>query len=91
MNYYKFISENEIRKFTGGFVVIDDIIYTNPKPEHLSASGYKPLVHAEDPEYDIDKQYIVITYSDEENYIQEIKTVKDIPEESSYEIEQEEE
>lgn len=62
--FYKFISETEIKPYKGGFVVLDNKIYTNPKEETLKRAGYKKLAEAEPPEYDEQKQYLKTTYKD---------------------------
>ena len=69
MELYKFISENEIKKFKGGFVVIDNHIYTNPKEEMVKKAGYKPLMDTPVPEFDIETEYVAITYREEDNSI----------------------
>ena len=61
---YKFINENQIKPYKGGFVVLDNKIYTNPKEETLAKAGYKKLAEAEPPEYDEQKQYLKTTYKD---------------------------
>ena len=64
MELYKFINENEVKKYGGGFVVLDGRIYTNPKEETLRAVGFKPIVKADMPEYDESSQYITSVYTD---------------------------
>lgn len=66
---YKFISENEIKPYKGGFIVIDNRIYTNPTEEKIKEAGFKPLAEVEMPEYDEAKEYVAITYKDGENEI----------------------
>ena len=61
---YKFINENQIKPYKGGFVVLDNKIYTNPKEETLAKAGYKSLAEVELPEYDKQKQYLKTTYKD---------------------------
>ena len=77
---FKFIDENKIEKFKNGFVVLDGRIYTNPTEETLKKVGYKPLVEAEMPEYDVEKQYLVKKYEDGEDSITERYEVCDIEE-----------
>ncbi len=76
MELYKFISETEIKKYKGGFVVIDNRIYTNPKEENIKKAGYKPLADAEIPEFDLETQYIAVTYKEQGDYIQPVYEVK---------------
>lgn len=64
MELYKFINENNVKKYDGGFVVLDGRIYTNPKEETLKAVGFKPIVKADMPEYDESSQYITSVYTD---------------------------
>ena len=64
MELYKFINENEVKKYGGGFVVLGGRIYTNPKEETLKAVGFKPIVKADIPEYDESRQYITSVYTD---------------------------
>jgi hypothetical protein len=64
MELYKFINENKIEKYSKGFVVLDHMIYTNPKEEHIRAAGYKDLVVEEQPEYDAETQYLAFKYVD---------------------------
>lgn len=63
---YKFVSENEINPYKGGFVVINDRIYTNPTEETIRKAGFKELVESEPPEYDEQKQYILRKYKDDD-------------------------
>lgn len=64
MELYKFISETEIKKYKGGFVVIDNRIYTNPKEETVRKAGYKDLNDAPIPYFDENTQYIETKYID---------------------------
>lgn len=62
MELYKFINENEIQKYKGGFVVLDNRIYTNPTEETVRKAGYKELAEAQVPEYNPEKEYILLSY-----------------------------
>ena len=64
MELYKFINENKVKKYDGGFVVLGGRIYTNPKEKTLRAVGFKPIVKADMPEYDESSQYITSVYTD---------------------------
>ena len=64
MELYKFISETEIKRYKGGFVVVDNRIYTNPKEETVRKAGYKELVETSLPEYNPDTEYVETTYVD---------------------------
>ena len=78
MKLFKFISETELKPYKGGFVVMDNRIYTNPTEETLRKAGYKNLVESEMPEYDEEKQYLETKYKDGE-VITVIYEVIDIP------------
>ena len=76
MELYKFISEDKIKKFNGGFVVLDRYIYTNPKEETIKKAGYKPLANVEIPEFDVQTQYIGVTYKEEDECIVPVYEVR---------------
>ena len=61
---YKFISENEVKPFKDGFVVIHNRIYTNPTEEQKREAGYKELVYSEVSKYDEQTQYLQTKYKD---------------------------
>ena len=77
MELYKFISNNEVKKYNGGFVVKDNRIYTNPTESTLMSVGYKKLVKGEIPEYDENSQYIITVYTDNTDKISESYEVKE--------------
>ena len=77
MELYKFMSNNEVRKYRGGFVVKDNRIYTNPTESTLMSVGYKKLVKGEMPEYDESSQYIITVYTDNTDSISESYEVKE--------------
>ena len=77
MKLYKFISETEIKRYKGGFVVINNRIYTNPKEETVRKAGYKELVKAPLPEYNEETEYIEGKFIDGD-VIKEVLTVKQI-------------
>ncbi len=66
MTLYKFINETTIKKYKGGFVVLNNRIYTNPKAEIIAAAGYKELKEVELPEHDVEKQMVITTYKNGE-------------------------
>ncbi len=76
MEFYKLLSENEIKKYKGGFVVLDNYIYTNPKEETIKKAGYKPLANKEIPEFDIETEYVTVTYNEHEDFIEPMYEVK---------------
>ena len=77
MELYKFISETEIKKYKGGFVVVDNRIYTNPKEETVRKAGYKEFVKSPMPEYNEEIEYVEGKFIDGD-VITEALTVKQI-------------
>ena len=82
MELYKFINENEIKKYKDGFVVIDNRIYTNPSEETIRKAGYKELVNAPIPESNPDTEYIEVTYVDGDfiTAVHTVKLIENVPE-----------
>ena len=80
MELYKFISETEIQKYKGGFVVMDNRIYTNPTEETIRNAGYKSLVDKKEPEYNPETEYITVKYKDGETItpVYEVLQIDDI-------------
>ena len=64
MELYKFISETEIQRYKGGFVVLNNRIYTNPTEETVRKAGYKPLAEVTPPEYNPETHYLSTIYND---------------------------
>lgn len=83
MELYKFISETEIKKYKGGFVVLDNRIYTNPTEETIKKAGYKELAETPLPEYNPETEYVETTYADNEDFITVVYTVKKIEQEET--------
>lgn len=77
MELYKFINETTVKKYRGGFVMIDGRIYVNPSENTIKRAGYKQLV-GEECKYDITTEYPEITYTDGENEIIKNVTIKKI-------------
>ena len=77
MDLYKIIN-GKVKKYEGGFVVLDNKIYTNPTEEIIKQVGYKPLRVDEEPEYDIEKQTLVRVIEETEKAILIHWEVKDI-------------
>ena len=71
MELYKFINENEIKKYKGGFVVLNNRIYTNPTEETVRKAGYKPLAKATSPEYNPETHDLSTIYKDGDIITQE--------------------
>jgi hypothetical protein len=78
MELFKFISETEIQKYKGGFVVIDNRIYTNPTEETVRKAGYKKLIDGPIPEHNPETEYIETTYTDGTDIVA-VHTIKAIP------------
>ena len=77
MELYKFISETEIKKYKGGFVVVDNRIYTNPTEETVRKAGYKEFAKGIVPEYNPETEYLETKYADGDT-ITSVYTVKQI-------------
>ena len=76
MELYKFISETEIQKYKGGFVVIDNRIYTNPTEETIKKAGYKPLAEVTPHEYNPETHYLSTIYKDGDTITPEYEIVE---------------
>ena len=63
MDLYK-IKNGKLKKFNGGFVVVDNRIYTNPTEETIRKAGYKELAEVTPPEVNDETEYVEITYVD---------------------------
>lgn len=68
MELYKIIKE-KMQKYNGGFVVIDNMIHTNPTEDIVKKAGYKPKIEDEQPEYNIETQYLERVVEDTEDAI----------------------
>lgn len=68
---YKFINTNKVEEYNGGFIVLDNKIYTNPLPEILKKVGYKNLIIKDEPEYNLETQYLTPIYIDGDEITQE--------------------
>ena len=64
MELYR-LENGTIKKFKGGFVVLNNRIYTNPTEETVRKAGYKDLVYGEVPEYNVQTQYLNETYTED--------------------------
>ena len=68
MKLYKLV-DGMLKKYNGGFVVLDNIIYTNPTDEDIRKAGYKPMIVDEEPMYDGETQYLEKVYEDTDEAI----------------------
>lgn len=68
MELYK-IKDNRLVKFNGGFVVLNNRIYTNPAEEVIRKVGYKDLSYDEKPEYDETTHFLVQEFEEQETAI----------------------
>ena len=79
MKLYQYISETEIKPYKGKYIVLNNMIITNPTEEKLREAGYKELVVEDKPEFDISKQYITPKYIDGD-VITQTWEIKEMPE-----------
>ena len=80
---YIFINENEIVPYSGEILkryVGNRLVKTiaNPTDNDLKEFGYLPLVKAEIPEYDIEKQYLVEKYELKDDCIQKSWVIEEM-------------
>lgn len=68
MELYK-LENGRLKKYNGGFVVLNNRIYTNPTEETVRKAGYKDLVYGDMPEYDAETQYLNEVYTEDETKI----------------------
>lgn len=68
MELYR-LENGMLKKFKGGFVVLNNRIYTNPTEETVRKAGYKDVVYDPVPEYDSETQYITEVYTEDETTI----------------------
>lgn len=69
MKLYKLINGQLLKKYNGGFVVLENRIYTNPTEEVIKQAGYKPMIVDEEPIYDSEICYLEKIYEDTEEAI----------------------
>lgn len=77
MELYK-LENGTLKKYNGGFVVLNNRIYTNPTEETVRRAGYKDLVYNGMPEYDEETQYLNEVYIEDETTIHVNYEVVDI-------------
>ena len=77
MELYK-LENGTLKKFNGGFVVLNNRIYTNPTEETVRSAGYKDLVYNEMPEYNEETQYLNEVYTEDDTTIYVSYEVVDI-------------
>lgn len=68
MKLYKLIN-GKLKQYNGGFVVLENRIYTNPSDEIINRAGYKPMITDEEPIYDGETHYLEKVYEDTEEAI----------------------
>ena len=79
MELYR-LENGMLKKFKGGFVVLDNRIYTNPTKETVRKAGYKDVVYGKGPEYDEATQYLQEVYTEDDTtyYVSyEVKEIED--------------
>lgn len=79
MELYK-LENDTLKKFKGGFVVLNNRIYTNPTEDTVRKAGYKDAVFADEPEYDEATQYLKPVYTEDDTTIHVDYEIMDIPE-----------
>lgn len=68
--FAKYIDENTIKIASRHTIIkYDDVQVINPKDEDFIKAGYKELVIKEEPNYDMEKEYLEPAYTEEENKI----------------------
>ena len=77
MELYR-LENGMLKKFKGGFVVLNNRIHTNPTEETLRKVGYKDAVYYTMPEYDEATQYLAEVYTEDETTIHVSYEVVDI-------------
>lgn len=77
MELYK-LENDTLKKFKGGFVVLNNRIYTNPTEDTVRKAGYKDVVYGDMPEYDEATQYLQEVYTEDDTTIYVSYEVKDI-------------
>lgn len=77
MELYK-LENGMLKKFKGGFVVLNNRIYTNPTEDTVRKAGYKDVVYGGVPEYDETTQYLAEVYTEDDTKIYVGYEVKDI-------------
>ena len=79
MKFYKFINEHYIEEYKKPYVYVDGLQISHPSAETLLMAGIKPLVVEDEPEYNIETQYVEPYYIDGETEITQKWKVCDIP------------
>ena len=77
MELYK-LENGMLKKFKGGFVVLDNRIYTNPTAGTVRKVGYKDVVYDTMPEYDEATQYLAEVYTEDDTTYYVSYEVRDI-------------
>ena len=77
MELYK-LENGMLKKFKGGFVVLNNRIHTNPTEETVRKVGYKDVVFADEPEYDEATQYLAEVYTEDDTTYYVSYEVRDI-------------
>ena len=82
----KFINENNI-KFANrkNILMFEDKQVINPRDEDFIEAGYKILEIEEEPTYNIETEYLVPVYEEQENIIIQNWIISEYEEELNYE------
>ena len=79
MELYR-LENDTLKRFKGGFVVLNNRIHTNPTEETVRKVGYKDVVYGGVPEYDEATQYLNEVYTEDDTtyYVSyEVKEIED--------------
>ena len=77
----KYINEDNVEYANYGIILeYDDKQVINPKDENFIEAGYKPLEIEEEPQYDINTQYLQPYYLEQEDKIIQKWEIKEIEE-----------
>ena len=63
MELYR-LENGTLKKFKGGFVVLNNRIYTNPTEETIRKAGYKDVVYSDMPEHNPETHYLTEMYTE---------------------------
>ena len=80
----KIIDEQNIEELANDYIVVDGVVYTNPKNNpniDIGALGYKQLFIDDFPEYNVEKQKLVRHYYDDGKLIHRAWRVVNLTEE----------
>lgn len=82
----KYINENNI-KFANrkNILMFDNKQVINPRDEDFLKAGYKELIETEEPSYNLDTEYLIPIYKEQENTIIQNWIISEYEDELNYE------